>query len=77
MKTERLAYSVKETAAALGVSEWMVREELRTGRIDSVRLGSRILIPHRELERLVNPPELTNDTANMNDNADPENRTGA
>ena len=77
MKTERLTYSVKEAAAALGVSEWMVREELRTGRIDSVRLGSRILIPRRELERLVNPPELTNDAANMNDNADPESRTGA
>ncbi len=77
MKIDRIAYSVKEAAAALGVSEWMVREEVRTGRIDSVRLSSRILIPRRELDRLVNPPELTNDAANMNDNADPENRTGA
>ena len=25
--TERIAYTVKEAAAALGVSEWMVREE--------------------------------------------------
>ena len=27
--TERIAYTVKEAAAALGVSEWMVREEIR------------------------------------------------
>ena len=42
---ERIIYSVKEAAAALGVSEWMVREEIRIGRIDSVRFGARILIP--------------------------------
>ena len=46
-------------------------------RIDSVRLGSRILIPLRELERLVNTPELANDTVSMNDNTDQETRTGA
>ena len=50
---ERLTYSVKEAAAALGVSEWMVREEIRVGRIDSVRFGARILIPRQALERLV------------------------
>ena len=50
---ERLTYSVKEAAAALGVSEWMVREEIRVGCIDSVRFGARILIPRQALERLV------------------------
>ena len=70
--TDRIAYSVKEAASALGVSEWMVREEIRTGRIDSVRLGTRILIPRRELERLVGMPDKYNtqnihDTASTND----------
>ena len=51
--SERITYSVKEAAAALGVSEWMVREEIRVGRIDSVRFGDRILIPRQALERLV------------------------
>ena len=46
---ERITYSVKEAAAALGVSEWMVREEIRVGRIDSVRFGARILIPRQAL----------------------------
>ena len=66
--TERLTYSVKEAADALGVSKWRVREGVRTGRIESVRLGSRILIPRLTLERLVNMPQrATNDTANIND----------
>ena len=54
---ERFAYTVKEAAAALGVSEWIVREQIRTGRIDSVRLGTRILIPRYVLERLMGLPE--------------------
>lgn len=79
MKTERLPSSVKVAAAALGVSTWTIREEIRAGRIDSVRLGSRILIPLRELQRLVNPPETATDAAaNMNDiDRQPEATAGA
>ena len=58
---ERITYSVKEAAAALGVSEWMVREEIRVGRIDSVRFGARILIPRQALERLVVNSRQTDD----------------
>ena len=76
METERIAYSIKEAADALGVSEWMVREGVRTGQIGSVRIGRRILIPRRELERLVNPPELTNNKDNIND-IEPRETTGA
>ncbi len=64
--TERIAYTVKETAAALGVSEWMIREEIRTGKIESIRMGSRILIPRVVLEKLVSVP-ASNDSANEND----------
>lgn len=48
--TERLAYTVKEAATALGVSEWMVREEIRQQRIYSVKMGARLLIPRWALE---------------------------
>ena len=48
--TERLAYTVKEAAAALGVSEWMVREEINQQRIYSVKMGARLLIPRWALE---------------------------
>lgn len=50
---ERMAYSVKEVALALGVSEWAVREEIRRGGIESVRVGRRVLVPRPALERLV------------------------
>ena len=60
---ERITYSVKEAAAALGVSEWMVREEIRVGRIDSVRFGARILIPRQALERLLGNSGQTDDKA--------------
>ena len=63
--TERIAYTVKEAAAALGVSEWIIREEIRTGKIESIRLGKRILIPRSTLERLVSTPapdSATDDT---------------
>ena len=49
--TERLAYTVKEAATALGVSEWMVREEVRQQRIHSVKMGARLLIPRWALEQ--------------------------
>ena len=61
-RTERITYTVKEAAAALGVSEWMVREEIRSGRIESIRMGARILIPRQVLERLANVPEHGNET---------------
>jgi excisionase family DNA binding protein len=49
----RIAYSVKEVAASMGVSQWTVREGIRCGRIDYIRMGTRILIPRPVLERLV------------------------
>ena len=41
----------------------MVREEIRVGRIDSVRFGARILIPRQALERLVGNSGQTDDKA--------------
>lgn len=48
---ERLAYSVPEAAALLGVSSDTVYEMIRQRRIPSVRLGRRILIPRPALVR--------------------------
>lgn len=53
MEHYRLAYSVAEAAAALGVSQWLVREQCRTGQLRSVRLGQRIVIPRQALEELL------------------------
>ena len=48
----RKAYTVAE-AAALGVSEWLVREMCRTGQLRCVRLGRRIVIPANALDELL------------------------
>ncbi len=37
--TDRLAYSVKEAALALGVSEWKVREAIYQKQLFAVNLG--------------------------------------
>ena len=58
---ERITYSVKEAAAALGVSEWMVREENPRWTYRFVRFGARILIPRQALERLLGNSGQTDD----------------
>ena len=51
------AYTVAEAAAALGVSEWLVREMCRTGQLRCVRLGRRIVIPADALDELLDAAE--------------------
>lgn len=52
---ERVAYSVRETAELLGLSEASLFRALRRGDIESVMLGGRRLIPARSLETLLAP----------------------
>ena len=49
----RLAYSVEEAAAIIGISRRTVYELLRTGQLRSVKIGSRRLIRHTDLERFI------------------------
>lgn len=41
----RVALSVDEAAARLGVSEWTVRQAIKRGDIPSRRIGHRVLVP--------------------------------
>lgn len=50
--TQRLL-SVKDFGALLGVSLWTVRGWAYKGRVASVKLGARMMIPTTELERLI------------------------
>ena len=47
---ERLAYSPGELAKALGISKTYAYSLVREGRIGSIRVGSRWLVPVREVE---------------------------
>ena len=51
---ERITYSVAEVAELLGISRGSVYNYIRDGEIRSVTLGSRIVIPRRVIEELVN-----------------------
>ena len=43
--TKRLAYSVDEACQALGIGRALVYELIMSGRIHSIKVGSRRLIP--------------------------------
>ena len=47
----KLAYSVSEAAAALGVSEWYIRDEIGREQIAVSRARGRVIIPRWELIR--------------------------
>ena len=49
----RRAYSMRETAARLGVSVWLIKKAVRDGTLPSVKLGDRRLIPVDAVEELL------------------------
>ena len=56
---EKLAYSAKEVAEMLGLSEWKVRELCYHGELRSLKAGHRLLIPKTAVNEFLNPePEI-------------------
>jgi excisionase family DNA binding protein len=51
--TNQRLISVKDFGALLGVSLWTVRGWAYKGRVASVKLGARMMIPTTELDRLI------------------------
>jgi hypothetical protein len=54
---EKLAYSVPEVAAMLGISRASAYTYVRTGVIRSVSLGGRIIVPRRVIDDLMDLDE--------------------
>lgn len=50
---EKLLWSVREAALALGLSPYTVRAFIRRGQLNAVRLGRRVLLESAELSRLI------------------------
>jgi excisionase family DNA binding protein len=48
----RLAMTVEETAARLGISRPSAYQGVRLGQIPSIRIGRRLLVPVAALERM-------------------------
>lgn len=53
----RVAYSIDETAAMLGISRWGTYQLIRRGDLRTVRIGARQRVPAEQLDRLVRPQE--------------------
>jgi excisionase family DNA binding protein len=56
VKQERLTMTVEEAAAALNISRTLAYEAARDGRIPAIRIGRRLLVPRRGLEKLLETP---------------------
>ena len=56
MEVRRYALTIRETAEALGVSEWLIREECKRGRLIHKYMGNRIVIPVWAVEEYVGVP---------------------
>jgi excisionase family DNA binding protein len=53
----RLTISVEEAGRLLGISRCLAYELVNRGDIPSVRLGRRIVVPRRALDRLLDLPD--------------------
>jgi excisionase family DNA binding protein len=54
MNSDRLVMTVREVASALGISKTHAYELIAREELPALRLGRRIVVPRRALERLVN-----------------------
>lgn len=62
-KPEKLTLSVKETALRLGVSLNNAYALISRGKLPSVRLGGRLLVPYKELEQMLATSSFTKKVA--------------
>ncbi len=50
---ERVVYTVDEVASLLGISRPTAHEGVKTGKIPSIKIGRRILIPRAAFEKML------------------------
>ena len=53
MKEERLTLTIEETAKLLGIGRQLAYERAKTGEIPVIKIGRRLVVPRRALERLL------------------------
>jgi excisionase family DNA binding protein len=64
----RATLTVEEAAAYLGIGRTLAFELARTGRLPTLRLGRRLLVPRAALERMLDS-QLSRSTASAPDDA--------
>jgi excisionase family DNA binding protein len=59
-KLQKLGYSIDEAAHAVGLSRTSVKNLIANGRLRTVHVGRRVVIPRREVEALLAPSDSEN-----------------
>jgi excisionase family DNA binding protein len=59
---DKLTLSVDETAKLLGIGRNLCYERVKTGDIPAIKIGRRLLVPRRALEKLLEEPKSLNFT---------------
>ena len=60
MGEERLTLSIPEAAKVLGIGRNLCYDRVKTGEIPVIRIGRRLLVPRRALEKLLEEPKPLN-----------------
>ena len=60
MEHENLVMTVEEAAATLKISRGLAYASVKNGRIPTIRIGRRLLVSRRALERLLEDPQPLN-----------------
>jgi excisionase family DNA binding protein len=57
MESERLTLTIEETAKVLGIGRQLAYDRVKTGEIPVIKVGRRLLVPRRALEKLLEEPK--------------------
>jgi len=57
---QRLTLTVEETAKLLGIGRQLAYDRVKTGEIPVIKVGRRLLVPRRALEKLLEEPKPLN-----------------
>jgi len=58
MQGERLTFTVEETAKLLGIGRQLAYNRVKTGEIPVIKIGRRLLVPRRALEKLLEQGQI-------------------
>lgn len=57
---DKLTLSVEEAAKVLGIGRNLCYDRVKTGEIPAIKIGKRLLVPRRALEKLLAEPKPLN-----------------
>jgi len=60
MQEERVTFTVEETARLLGIGRQIAYNRVKTGEIPVIKIGRRLLVPRRALEKLLEQGQAVN-----------------